>query len=149
MCHVREAHLRRKRKRQICARADARLFRFLLFYFIFFLFFGELRDLLLKVVNRAIPCTQVSRLDILAERGRQDIGIVNHVRGQVYGSSDTAIAYRSVPFQGCEEKELKGKRGTKKKERFIARARLAKKNLAIPLLGYLRLEPIPFSFFAN
>lgn len=59
-------------------------------------------------------------------------------------------SHRSVPFQGCEEKELKGKRGNKqKKKRFIARARLAKKNLAIPLLGYLRLEPVPFSFFAN
>jgi len=49
--------------------------------FIFF-FFAIFATYLLKVVNRAIPCLQVSRLDILAERERRDIGIVNHVGGQ-------------------------------------------------------------------
>lgn len=67
---------------------------------------------------------QVSRLAILAERGRKDIGIVNHVRGQVYGSSDTAIAHRSVPFQGCEEKELKGKGEKKKRDSSRASSRI-------------------------
>jgi len=75
-------------------------------------------------------CTQVSRLDTLAEResaGRKDIGVANHSRRAVYGSSDTAIACRSVPFQGCEEKELKGMRKRRKnknkKRRDIHRAR--------------------------
>lgn len=86
----------------------------------FIFVFRDLRDFLLKSrESRDSMYPQVSRLDILSrERGRRDIDIVNHVGRAVYGSSDTAIACRPVPFQRCEEKELKGKR-----KRDIHRAR--------------------------
>lgn len=48
---------------------------------------------------------------------------------------------RVVPFRGCEEEKKRAKREEEKRS-FIARARFAKKNLAIPLIGYLRLEPV-------
>lgn len=121
---VHARHLRRKRKRQICARANIRLFRFLFFYFL-------LRASRLAAKGRESRDSMYAGLSfryLSPEKGRKDIGIVNHVRGQVYGSSDTAIAYRSRSVPGVRGKRAKREK-EKKKERDSSRARVLRRRI--------------------
>jgi len=94
-CYVCETHLQRNERDKSIHEQTFDSFDSCPFIFFFFATFATC---LLKVVNRAIPCLQVSRLDILAERERRDIGIVNHVEGQFMVRRTWQSACRSVPF---------------------------------------------------